>query len=120
MSEVLTLLCAFVPEPPLTVQTANLNDQVVVSWADPVTNGYVIHAYKVFIQQHDNIYTQESVDCDGTDTNVVNNRECQISLETLKASPYNLVKDDQVKAKIISVNIYGDSAISSEGSGAVI
>jgi hypothetical protein len=50
----------------------------------------------------------------------VANRECSISLATLRAAPYNLVKDDQVKAKIISVNIYGDSAISEEGSGAVI
>jgi hypothetical protein len=31
-----------------------------------------------------------------------------------------LVKDDPVVAKVVSVNIYGDSEMSPEGSGAVI
>jgi hypothetical protein len=43
-----------------------------------------------------------------------------ISLETLKNSPYSLTKGDSVKAKVVSVNFYGDSAESEVGSGAVI
>lgn len=38
----------------------------------------------------------------------------------MKAAPFNLVKDDVVYAKIISINVYGDSVISDAGAGAVI
>jgi hypothetical protein len=51
---------------------------------------------------------------------VISIRTCSISLTVLKASPYLLVKDDSVVAKIVSVNAYGESDQSSQGSGAVI
>ena len=41
-------------------------------------------------------------------------------MTTLKAAPYNLVKDDSVNVKIVSVNFYGNSVESVIGSGAVI
>ena len=38
----------------------------------------------------------------------------------LRAAPFSLDKDDSVVAQIVSTNVYGDSAASSAGSGAVI
>lgn len=60
------------------------------------------------------------MDCDGTSAEVVANRQCTVSLQTLRATPYNLVKDDSVNVKVISVNIYGQSIESESGNGAVI
>jgi hypothetical protein len=52
---------------------------------------------------------------------VIANRVCNISLNTLKSSPYSLVKGDSVFAKIISTNVYGDSDVYSDaGNGALI
>ncbi len=52
---------------------------------------------------------------------MITSRTCIISLTTLKASPFSLVKGDSVYAKIISVNVYGDSETYSDaGNGAVI
>ena len=48
-SSVLTLLCAFVPDSPTMIETANVNDKVSVSWSEPVTNGSPITAYKILI-----------------------------------------------------------------------
>jgi hypothetical protein len=51
----------------------------------------------------------------------MSSRTCSVSLTTLRASPYSLVKGDDVYVKIISVNLYGDSATYSDaGYGAVI
>jgi len=50
----------------------------------------------------------------------VASQTCSISLATLKASPFLLIKDESVYAKIISVNVYGSSVYSSAGNGAVI
>ena len=119
-SELLTLLCAYIPEPPATVTTANLNSQVVVSWDAPVDNGYAVSAFKVLIQEKSTTFTLENVECDGFDPDVVANRQCSVSLATLTASPYLLVQGDSVIAKVAAINIYGESVLSTEGSGAVI
>jgi len=52
-SSVLTLLCAFIPDSPTTITTANANDKVSVSWNEPVSNGSPIIAYKILIKQKD-------------------------------------------------------------------
>ena len=120
-SETETILCAFKPDPPLTVSTANTNELVTITWDEPIANGYVIHEYKILVEEKDTgVFTQESVDCDGTSTDVVTNRQCTIQLTTLRAAPYNLVKDDSVNVRVISVNVYGDSVESLIGTGAVI
>ncbi len=48
------------------------------------------------------------------------NRICNVSLTTLKSSPYSLVRGDSIYAKIVAVNIYGESQQSTAGNGALI
>jgi hypothetical protein len=85
VSEEITMLCAFIPEPPLTVATSNLGDQIVLDWIEPVTNGSPITAYRVYVRESDYAtFTEESVECVGTEADVVTNRQCQISLATLQ------------------------------------
>jgi hypothetical protein len=110
-------LCAYTPDPPLTITTTNVNELVTVLWSDPIANGSPITAYKVYVRQNDDVtFTEENVDC----VVVVATKTCSITLETLKATPYDLVKDDSVYVKIISVNVYGESELSIEGNNAVI
>ena len=71
-SEAIALLCAFVPEPPLSVITANNNDLVTISWGESITNGSPIIAYKVFVrQQDDTTFTEENIECVGTNQIVI-------------------------------------------------
>jgi hypothetical protein len=94
----------------VTVTTANINDLVTISWNEPVSNGSPITAYRIYVQEHaSTTFTEETVECVGIDSTVIAGRTCSIYLATLKASPYLLVKDDSVVAKIISVNVYGES-----------
>ena len=114
-------MCAFKPDPPLIVTTTNVNDFVKVAWAAPITNGWPISEYKIYIREHSSSqFTQETLECDGTDATIISQRWCLIHLDTLKSAPYNLVKDEGVYAKIISINVYGESALSSAGNGALI
>jgi hypothetical protein len=96
-SSIITLLCAFVPDSPSIVATANVNDKVSLTWSEPITNGSPITAYKILVQQKDATFKQESVDC-GNNAEVITARSCSIALATLKASPYLLVKGDDVVA----------------------
>ena len=78
-SDTIALLCAFLPDPPLTISTSNTNEFVTVAWDEPIANGSPITAYKIFVEEKGTgVFTQESVDCDGTSTDVVTNRQCTI------------------------------------------
>ena len=58
---------------------------------------------------HDELeFIEETTGCNGALSTVVMNRECSISLETLKAAPYNL--SDDITVRIVAVNEYGESA----------
>ena len=75
------------------------------------TNGSPITAYKVLIRESGSTtYTQESVDCDGTDASVIANVYCNINIGTLLASPYNIVAADSIYAIVTATNFYGESA----------
>jgi hypothetical protein len=86
-----TLLCAFIADPPTTVTTANSNEKVTITWNDPIANGSPITAYKIYIIDSTSVYVEESIECDGTSSTVIINRECQVALSTLTTAPYSLV-----------------------------
>jgi hypothetical protein len=120
-SDVITMLCAFIADPPVIVLTVNGYDSVLILWSEPITNGSPITAYRIYIRESDlTTFTEETVDCDGTDSEVVSGKTCSVNLSTLVSSPYSLVENDSVVVKIISVNVYGESDQSSQGSGAVV
>ena len=96
-------------------------NKVKVSWPNHLTNGSPITGYKVYILQHDKVtYTQESIDCIGTDTSVIANRECLIKLDTLIVAPYSLVLNEEIWAKVIANNVYGDSPYSPAGNNGLV
>jgi hypothetical protein len=48
-SSTTSLLCAYIPDPPLVITTSNTNNYVTVTWDDPIANGFAIHAYKFYV-----------------------------------------------------------------------
>jgi hypothetical protein len=83
-SDSITLLAAFTPEAPVTVATANSADQIIVTWSMPETNGSPITGYKIYVQEHGtSVFTQETSECDGSDSTVITDRTCSISLSLL-------------------------------------
>jgi hypothetical protein len=82
----------------------------------PITNGSPITGYKVYIREHNSdVYTQEEIDCLGNSESVINTRECYIYLDTLIIDPYSLILNEEIWAKVIATNFYGDSPYSEEG-----
>lgn len=121
-SEVLTLLCAFIPEIPTDVLTSidsPYSSTMKVEWTLPTDNGSPITSYRVFILEiGTTTYTEESVDCVGTDATVISTSSCLINISTLLASPYNVDGADYIYAKVLAANVYGESDQSVEGNGA--
>jgi hypothetical protein len=52
-------------------------------------------------------------------SDVITNDECIINFSTIIASPYNYNGGESVNAKVVAVNVYGESEQSTEGNGAV-
>lgn len=120
-SNVLTLLCAYIPTVPHTIQTAMVGDTVKITWQLASENGSPITQYKVFMQEvneSESTFTLESNDCDGTDATVIANLECFVNISTLLAEPYGFDGGDSIYAKVSAVNFYGESEQSLEGNDA--
>ena len=120
-SATLTLLAAFKPEAPAAPTTYRVTNQMYIDWEAPFWNGSPITGYKVYILEHDKVtYTQESVECDGTSADVIANTICHVSLSNLIVPPYSLVMNEEVYAKIIAYNVYGDSPFSEPGNNGLV
>lgn len=112
---------AVAPEQPDAPILTNSGQDIVISWVAPDDNGHAITSYTILLQHSDgSSYSEDLVNCDGTDSTIVSAAACTVPLSILTAAPYNLVAGDSIHAKIIASNIKGASIESDTGSGALI
>jgi hypothetical protein len=103
------------PVAPLTTWNP---DDVIITWNAPDDGGSPIIGYTVSIRESDDAtFTVDSVNCDMLSSTLTT---CTIPVTTLKAVPYSLAWGADVYAKVIAINLYGDSIVSLEGNGAMI
>lgn len=70
-----------------TVNSAN----VLISWTAPASNGAALSAYLVEIRQSDGTtFTEDSANCDGSDSNILAAASCEVPMSSLWAAPYTL------------------------------
>ena len=81
-SDALSLLCAYIPEVPTSVTTeieSTSATEMKVSWSLASANGSPITSFRVFVKEiGTETFTEESVDCVGSDASVISNTECSI------------------------------------------
>lgn len=115
------MLCAFKPEAPDAPTTYRVTNQMYIDWEEPFTNGSPITGYRIFILEHDKVtYTEETVECIGASQDVIDNQICHVALDTLIVPPYALVMNEEVWAKIIAINYYGESLYSEPGNNGLV
>jgi hypothetical protein len=101
--------------------TTLIGDTIVVSWIQPDDGGTSISAYTILVAQSDNsTYTEDKVNCLGTNATIIATRQCVIPNAVLNQAPYNLLWGSKVYAKIIVSNVIGSSPASAAGNGATI
>jgi hypothetical protein len=119
-SESIDLLCATKPAVPLAPTTTTVNDQVVISWAEPDDMGSPITNYKVFIRQANHVFTQEQVYCEERSQLILSLKACTVPLSVIRSSPYNLLLGYEIYAQVQAENFYGISGKSAEGNNALV
>ena len=58
--------------------------------------------------------------CDGRWASAVRDTTCTVPLLVLQADPYNWILGDSIYAKVSASNVWGESAMSTAGNGALI
>lgn len=107
-SDYLAIKAATLPGVPDTITTSEENQNFVIKWTLPTDNGETLDAYEILIRHKDGTtFSQETTNCNGQLSGVLTNRECQIPMNTLKASPFLLVFKDPVSIKIRAHNTFG-------------
>lgn len=121
-SNIVNILQAEYPHVPVAPTTIVVSDtSVIIDWEAPSAQGSPITAYTISIRQSDGLtYDTELTSCDGTDPVIVSGTTCSVPIPALQAAPFSLPWGSSIYAKIIATNIYGSSANSDEGNGAII
>ena len=120
LSEEFSLLCATKPLQPAAPTTARVNENLVVQWTEPNTQGTPIIGYKVYIRAADQTYIHESANCLGYLEVVISTQQCSIPLDVIHSAPYSLILGNSIYAQVIAENFYGFSPMSAEGNGALM
>jgi hypothetical protein len=98
-----------------------ITDYVLIQWEAPVSNGSPITAYRIKLRQNDELtFTEDLVNCDGSQTVILEATQCTVPLSALTSAPYSLGFGDSIYAKVTAINYYGDSMESTQGNGGVI
>jgi hypothetical protein len=96
-------------------------DYVIIDWSTPSDNGSQILGYMIYIRESDlATFTVDSTHCDGSQATVISDTECSIPISTLRAGAFQLPWGSSIYAKVHAYNLYGSSAASGLGNGAVI
>jgi hypothetical protein len=119
-SSVLSVLAAQIPAIPSAPTTTVSGTNVIVRWTAPDNGGSVITAYSILIRQNDGGFSPVLTTCNGATATIVQNLQCTIANTVLVAAPFNIPWNTQVFATVSATNVYGTSAASSVGGGAII
>jgi hypothetical protein len=87
--------------------TAINGADVRITWELPAGTVAPVSAYRVFIQQADGNFAEETASCDGSDATIVAARQCDVPLPTLRAAPFSLVYDTLVQVRVQALNANG-------------
>ena len=118
LSDSIVILHAVPPDQPNAPSTANNDQDIIITWVAPDANGTPITGYKVLWVTSDGAtFSEETTNCDASSSI---DTTCTIPQSSLTLSPFSLGLFDLVKAKVIAVNIKGESVESDEGQCAII
>lgn len=96
-------------------------ENVKIDWTAPFAQGSPITQYSVYVRKSDELtYSQPLGNCDSYLAELVTNTECSVSKDVLRAAPFSLDWGDALFAYVVATNVYGDSADSPAGNGAIL
>lgn len=120
-SSSISIRAATVPITPIAPVTSIQGSSVRVTWTPPDNGGSPITAYRIEVRQvDDTTYSVDSTDCNGSDSVTKAAGYCDIPIATLRASPFSHDWGADIYAKIIAINLVGESIESPAGNGAII
>lgn len=112
-SSPVSFLHAIPPATPSAPTLVNDDTSVIIDWVAPNSNGAQITSYKILLRQSDDVtFTEDVINCDGSDSTIIQNTHCEVPLSVLTSAPYLLSLGEGIFAKVIATNVKGDSIAS--------
>jgi hypothetical protein len=120
-SNEVSILAAQMPEKPYAPTTTVNGPVVDIDFEAPFDNGSPIIGYIITIRKSDNsTFETETTSCDGANPTITAQTICSVPISTLKAAAFTLPWGAEIWAKVVAINLYGESEVSEQGNGAII
>jgi len=97
------VLCAYVPDAPLTPTTTTSGSNVTITWPLPYNGGSVVTGYQVFLLSSNGSFILESTYCLNS-TTLLATRSCSVPMTVLTIAPYSLNLGDSISVRIVAIN----------------
>jgi hypothetical protein len=91
----------------ITITLINSDVSVKLAWIYPQDNGDLVKEYLIEIRGKDALFYTSLATCNGNSPVIVSTLFCFIPMNTLRNSPFNLLKGDKIVARGNSRNIKG-------------
>jgi hypothetical protein len=109
----MTILTAQISDIPIAPVTTIDGDNVKISWTPPHDGTTEITGYTIMIRHYDDVsFSEELVNCDGLQTEIVEHQVCDVPISKLIVEPYYLPWGVGVYAKVSAINVIGASDFS--------
>ena len=112
-SEVLVVLVAQIPDQPNAPTTEVDGNYVKITWVTPYDGSSIITSYHITIRHNDDLtFSEESTNCLGTESTIITEHSCSVLISDLIVAPYHLAWGSSIYAKVMAVNVKGNSLVS--------
>lgn len=91
---------------------------VIVTWpATTNDRGSTVTAYRIKFKTSVGTYVAQNTYCDGTQTTIINSRQCTVPMSVFTSAPYFIAVGDPIVAEVEAYNAQGYSTPSSDNTG---
>lgn len=120
-SPVLLVLASDRPAKPDPITTQINNNFVRVAWTSQINNNYeVITQFQLLVKSASGTMIENVANCDGSRTEIVNQRFCDIPMIVLTSAPYSIPAGTLIQAQVRAMNKIGWSDYSDLNAAGVV
>lgn len=111
-SDPVSVQAATMPDKISQVATTVVGTSIRMNWLKPEIRGDEVAYYTVLIKSKTGDFIEDTVNCDGRDVFIREQRYCDVPISALMSNPYDLLQGDQVLITVTATNTYGTSVAS--------
>jgi len=114
------VIAATAPDTPVAPSVSLSSTTIQISWAAPGANNDAITAYRIYVEDNLGTGIEDTVECDGSDSDIISNLACEWTMSAVLLAPYSLSVGDSIVVTVAAYNNFGWGSASLDSDGVLL